>query len=179
MHGRTVLVTALLLALSLTSCAQLGLGGQPTQGPPPAGTPAEKSEVYYDFDDIAIPAGFALTADRSYVTQSGSSKSGLLTFDGMVEPVSTANFMVASMARNNWRLKSRFGYGRTFLLFEKPGKTALVSIIDSRTNTRLEVWVAPTADAAPALSPAATTPAPMLTPVPDQPPVVDPYLLEQ
>lgn len=145
-HLRTaVLVVA--MAWLAAACANMpGFSRTNAQaGQAPAGAQAtEKSiSVYYDFDDIAVPADFKLVKDHSFVYQSGPLKNGLLVFDGRVEPVSAANFMVASMAKDNWRLKSSFKYGRTLMLFEKPGKTALVMITEGITNTRLEVWVAP------------------------------------
>jgi hypothetical protein len=135
-------ILACLMILAGAGCSYLGLErkANPAAEQPPAG--GEASALYYDFDDIAIPAGFKLVKDSSYVSQSGLQKCGLLVFDGRVEPVSATNFFVAAMARDNWSLKSSFKYGRTLMLFEKPGKTALISIAEGITKTRLEVWVA-------------------------------------
>lgn len=147
--ARTALIAACLLTL-LAGCANMPYLGRTNSGPQQSGAaPAgEKSiSVYYDFDDIAVPADFKLVKDHSFVYQSGPLRNGLLVFDGRVEPVSAANFMVASMAKDNWRMKSSFKYGRTLMLFEKPGKTALVMITEGITNTRLEVWVAPLPEA--------------------------------
>ncbi|MFH0810272.1 MAG: hypothetical protein V2A77_07385 [Pseudomonadota bacterium] len=145
---RCFFLGALVLVLA-AGCSTLTLNrnANTRAGQNPAAAGGEKSPVYYDFDDIAIPAGFKLSKDDSLVYQSGGLKSGLLAFDGRIEPISAANFMVATMAADNWRMKSSFKYGRTLMLFEKPGKSAIISIAESITNTRLEVWVAPTPEA--------------------------------
>jgi hypothetical protein len=141
------LVTPALVGCSYLSQRQVTPAAEQGEGAVATGGD-QGSAVYYDFDDVAVPSEFKLVKDSSFVYQSGSLRNGLLVFDGRVEPVSTANFVVAAMAKDNWRMKSSFKYGRTLMLFEKPGKTALISITEGITNTRLEIWVAPTPEAA-------------------------------
>ncbi len=149
--GARLAALAVVVALALAGCSTLGLQSKaapPRQtGSAPAAAAPESNFVYYDFDDIAVPSGFKLSSEDSFVYQSGGLKSGLLVFDGRIEPVSATNFMVAAMTRDNWRLKSSFKYNRTLMLFEKPGKVAFIAITESITNTRLEVWVAPIPEA--------------------------------
>jgi hypothetical protein len=161
-QGIGLLALAFFVAASVAGCSYLGLQRQADQpGAQAAATAPEKTSVYYDFDDIAVPAGFKLVKDDSFVYQSGSLRNGLLVFEGRVEPISAANFIVAAMTRDGWRMKSSFKYGRSLMLFEKPNKVALVSVKDGMTSTRLEVWVAPTPETpAPAMRPTSVAPAP-------------------
>src|SRR3972149_1168640 len=122
--ARMALIAACLLTL-LAGCANMpgftsSRANAATPQPSAAtAAPGGSNAVYYDFDDIAVPSDFKLVKDHSFVYQSGPLRNGLLVFDGRVEPVAAANFMVASMAKDNWRLKSSFKYGRTLMLFSR------------------------------------------------------------
>ena len=144
------LLLATLVILPLAACAYLPQGkaspaaAQTAGTATPAATGGDKSAtVYYDFDDIAVPGDFKLLNGSSFIYQSGMFRSGVLAFDGRVTAISAANWIAATMAKDNWRMKGSFKYGRTLMMFEKPGKTALVTLTEGNTYTRLEVWVLP------------------------------------
>jgi hypothetical protein len=143
------LIAACLLTL-LAGCANMPYLGQTNSAAQQTGAAApggEKSNVvYYDFDDIAVPADFKLINESSLVL-TGPVKSGVLVFDGRVKAVSTAEWMATMMGRDNWRMKGCSKYGRTLMVFEKPGKMAVITISDGNIYTRLEVWVLPLPEA--------------------------------
>ena len=101
------------------------------------------SPIYYDFEDIQIPAELSLVKDKSFVYSTASFAAGVLVFEGRVTQNSLVDFFTTSMAKDGWALKSSFRYGRVILSFEKGSRSCLIGIEESSFNTRVEVWVAP------------------------------------
>ncbi len=114
--------------------------GQPTEisGPAP---------IYYDFDDISIPAELSLVPKKSFVYSTPAFTAGVLVFKGGVAGDSLVNFFSSSMAKDGWVPRSSFRYGRVILSFEKGERSCLISIEESTLTTQVEVWVAPQAAA--------------------------------
>ena len=100
---------------------------------------------YYDFDDIQVPTLLKLNKDQSILFRVGAFKAGVLAFSGSVEMESLINFFVESMAKDNWTLKSSFKYPKVALFFAKPGKTCVMQITEGWFDTKVDIWVAPSA----------------------------------
>jgi hypothetical protein len=99
--------------------------------------------IYYDFEDIQIPAELSLVKKKSFVYSTASFTAGVLVFEGRVTQDSLVNFFTTAMAKDGWELRSSFRYGRVILSFEKGERSCLIGIDESSFNTRVEVWVAP------------------------------------
>lgn len=141
---------ALGLPLALTGCSSsglgesLGMGGGDTEvsSSPPA-SQEESPDSYYDFDDIVVPREMDLDKAASFILETPRYKSGVLVFNGPVERLSLTDYFSNNMAKDNWRLRSAFKSQRTVLLYEKPGRYAVINITDERFSTLLEIWVTP------------------------------------
>ena len=109
--------------------------------------PAETAATvkFYHFEDIKVPADLSLDDSRSFIYDSGGLKAGVLYFSGYVDVDSLVSFFTDSMLKDNWRLKSTFRYPKMVLLFEKANKVCLIIIYERTVNTRVEIWVAPSA----------------------------------
>jgi hypothetical protein len=99
--------------------------------------------MFYDFQDIPVPAELELQSGDSYVFQSAALKAGMLTFRGRVETGSLTNFFQMALPRENWKMKGGFRYRRTVLLFEKPDKICVIQIYEKMFYTYAEIYVVP------------------------------------
>ncbi len=134
------------------------MGGQSSTPPPnPVGqqsapgatAPASSSSaaprpLFYDFPDVPIPQELDLQAKDSYVVQSGSLKTGILTLRGRVDLNSVINFFQMAMPRENWKPKGSFRYQQSVLIFEKPDKTCVIRLYEGTFYTYVEIFVTPT-----------------------------------
>jgi hypothetical protein len=130
-----LLAVGLISFLTLSACSSMGgqsntpppnpVGQQPPPAPsnsPSAGTPASSSPaaprpLFYDFPDIPVPQELDLQSKESYVVQSGSIKTGILTLRGRVDLNSLINFFQMAMLRENWKPKGYFRYQRIFYTY--------------------------------------------------------------
>jgi hypothetical protein len=101
--------------------------------------------MFYDFTDIPVPSELKLLPKESYVFQSGSLKTGVLTLKGRVDINSALNFFQMAMPRENWKPKGGFRYKRSVLIFEKPDKTCVINFYEKMFYTYVEIYVAPLA----------------------------------
>lgn len=98
---------------------------------------------YYDFEDVLVPKGMEIEPDESVFFETPQFKAGVLVFSGRVDPVSLFDFFVINMPKDNWSLRSYFKYTKNILVFEKPQKDCIISIVEHTTTTSLQVWVIP------------------------------------
>ncbi len=103
--------------------------------------------IYYDFEDISIPAELSLVRKKSFVYSTPAFTAGVLVFEGRVTGDSLVNYFSSSMPKDGWVLSSSFRYGRVILIFEKGERSCLIGIEESTLNTQVEVWVAPQVNA--------------------------------
>jgi len=99
--------------------------------------------MFYDFQDIPVPAELELVAGDSYVFQSAALKAGMLTFRGRVEAGSLTSFFQMALPRENWKLKGGFRYRRTVLIFDKQEKVCVINIYEKMFYTYAEIYVVP------------------------------------
>ncbi len=138
-----------LFICSLAGCTTFGGNGQsPQKGstvPNQQITEQEKkaASFYYDFDDVQVPKDMKLQAEESLMFETPHVKAGLLSFSGSVEPVSLFNFFRVNMPKDGWQMRSYFKYGRYIIVFEKPEKDCILSIVEGHIKTNLEIWITP------------------------------------
>jgi hypothetical protein len=115
--------------------------------PPPGTTPASSAAaprpLFYDFPDIPVPQELDLQPKESYVIQSGSIKTGILTLRGRVDLNSLINFFQMAMLREHWKPKGYFRYQRSVLIFEKPDKICVIRLYEDIFYTYVEIFVTP------------------------------------
>jgi len=162
-HGLIVVAVAILWMAATAGCSSMGSQssapppnpvGQQTQAGSVAGaTPAASSAsttaasgprpLFYDFPDIPTPQELDLQAQESYVVQSGSIKTGILTLRGRVEINSLISFFQMAMPREQWKPKGFFRYQRSVLIFEKSDKTCVIRLYEGTIYTYVEIFVTP------------------------------------
>ena len=71
---------------------------------------------------------------------------GVLSLKGRVETSSLIAFFESNMTKDNWKQVSSFKSPRSMLLYQKENRWCVISITatGSMSNTKVEVWVAPT-----------------------------------
>jgi hypothetical protein len=104
---------------------------------------ADDTHFYYDFEDVLIPQEMDLDSKESILFETPRAKAGALVFSGRVDPVSLFNFFMINMPKDNWSLRSYFKYSRYVLVFEKPYKDCIITIVENPLKTTMQVWVAP------------------------------------
>lgn len=147
-------VVALMCVPGLTGCAGIFSGGPSAEsrtagttavsGPQPAAEAGHTAAVYYDFEDVLIPLDLSVIQDKSMIVATPGFTSGILMLKGRVERRSLINFFNANMLKDNWTMVSRISSpNMAILVFEKPTKSAVISIKSEQIFTYVEVGVAP------------------------------------
>jgi hypothetical protein len=156
-HELVVLHMALICIMALSGCSSMG--GQGSAPPPnPVGqqqtssstggttatpSPSAPRPLFYDFPDIPVPQELNLQSKESYVVQSGSIRTGILTLRGRVDLNSLISFFQMAMPRENWKPKGYFRYQRSILIFEKPDKTCVIRLYEGMIYSYVEIFVTP------------------------------------
>jgi hypothetical protein len=123
MRARQVLVLSL-VTLVLAACAT----GRPVQ---------PRSE----FEDIPVPKGLVLQADKSTIIESPSVKAARLVYRGRIEPGSLALAMRTTLEANGWRNVSSTMTGQhgAMQVYEKSGNSLQVQIWEGLWFTYVEL----------------------------------------
>lgn len=99
--------------------------------------------VYYDFEDVLIPLELSILQDRSMIVSTPGFASGIMALRGRVERRSLINFFNSNMQKDNWSQVSQIASpNMAILVFEKPLKSAVISIRTEPVYTYVEVGVA-------------------------------------
>jgi len=88
------------------------------------------------FEDIPIPAGFAILRKDSFVFQNSQTRLGTLTYSGKADYERLVNFFKRNMAQNSWNLINSVEFGRVIMNFEKEGEGCIVTI-EGRSGSKL------------------------------------------
>lgn len=100
---------------------------------------------YLDFEDVQVPRGLKLDRKRSYVYQTESITTGVLSFNTRRTAVEIMADFEENMPRDNWVLVSSFKFHKNILLYHKATKNCLI-IVESRPNragVKVEIWLSP------------------------------------
>jgi len=88
-----------------------------------------------------------IVQDKTAVVSTPGITSGIITLRGRVERTSLLNFFSNNMQKDNWNIVSQFiSPATTFMVFQKTGKTSVITIRDEQIFTYVEIGVAPTLD---------------------------------
>jgi hypothetical protein len=99
--------------------------------------------VYYDFEDVLIPVEMTVVQDKSMIVSTPGFTSGILMLKGRVERRSLVNFFNNNMLKDNWTMVSQIASpNMAILVFEKPMKSAVISIKSEHIFTYVEIGVA-------------------------------------
>lgn len=163
-HHLSLIVAAWIWIAALSGCSSIGGQGNTsppnpvgqqsapatatstttTPATPAASSPSAPRPLFYDFPDIPTPQELDLQSKESYVVQSGSIKTGILTLRGRVDLNSLISFFQMALPRENWKPKGYFSYQRSVLIFEKPDRICVIRLYEGTIYTYVEIFVTPT-----------------------------------
>lgn len=147
-----VVVTTLSCFVWLAGCADMFSGTKTAETQTSGATPTSMSTqaatgktqaVYYDFEDVLVPVELSVVQDKTMIVSTPGFTSGILMLKGRVERRSLINFFNSNMLKDNWTMVSRIDSpNMAILVFEKPMKSAVISIKSEHIFTYVEVGVA-------------------------------------
>ncbi len=137
----------LLLALPLAGCATTGssdsdliaLEEEEAFNPPGLAPTTKKVR----FADIAVPSGFKLIKDRSFVFQTEGVRVALLKYVGRAKTQNLLEFYKEQMPLYNWELLNVVEYGRIILNFERGKQSCIINIESRGIKKIVTISVAP------------------------------------
>jgi hypothetical protein len=141
-------IMVVLLMSLLTGCVSDTFFTNPSDGKLKDQPEIKKNTaVYYDFEEVLIPTDMEIVDNKTMVVSSPGFTSGIITLKGRVEKRSLFNFFNNNMQKDNWNIISQIkSPGTTIMVFQKIGRTAVITIRDEQFNTYVEVGVAPTVE---------------------------------
>jgi hypothetical protein len=112
----------------------------------PTGTVAvpRSNNVYLDFGDVLLPKQLKTDRKNSFVFSTSGFTAGVLSLKGRVEVNSLMTFFENKMPVDGWQMISAIKASRSMLLFRKQERWCVISIIEGRMSSSVEIWVAPT-----------------------------------
>ena len=137
------------LAITLAACSSMNStsSGSGSDSASKTSSPT----IYRDFDDILIPNEMKIDNDRTYIVEGSGLTTGILTIKGWVDRNSLITFFKSAMERDKWAevasFKSPTANTSSILVFQKEGRTAVISIREAMIYTYAEIAVAPSARA--------------------------------
>jgi hypothetical protein len=148
-----VMVAALGCLIGVTGCAGMFSDTPKAETQTAAMTPAPAAEpapnvrkttaVYHEFEDVLFPVELTVLQDKSMIVSTPGFTSGILMLKGRVERRSLINFFNNNMLKDNWGMVSQIASpNMAILVFEKPMKSAVISIKSEHIFTYVEVGVA-------------------------------------
>ncbi len=135
----------LLIALSVSGCSGLNMGGAKNGSNATPAMTRETTAVYYDFKDVLIPKELKVLDDATVVVSTPGYTSGIISLKGRIETRSLFNFFSNNMIKDNWNMISNIkSPASTIMIFQKESRWAVITIREKDFNTYVEVGVAPT-----------------------------------
>jgi hypothetical protein len=96
--------------------------------------------------DIQIPAELEMKPDDSMFINTSSYIGGILSYEGRVDMESLADFFVATMKKNGWKMTGSIRYKNVLMAFVKPHKSCLIKIMDTGLSMKTQVSIYYTED---------------------------------
>jgi len=144
---RILVWISVLLVVFMTSwgCARLQNDTKSSEQLEPDATTGDitPSPLYYDFEDILLPAELKVNKKKSFVHHATDFRAGVLVLTGHVEINSLVRFFEINMVKDNWRLVTSFRSPRTMMFFEKSNRDCIISVTEKPFKLEVEIWVAP------------------------------------
>lgn len=133
---RAKMLLALLCALILSGCAQLGLKQPFDNDPLTGGVDAGQSLLL----QVALPAGLQRYPSHSHISGSGR-REGLETLRGYVDQGACAMNLYGKLKAAGWQLRmyQRFGY-RAIYIYQKDNELAALVFHRQGMLTIIEIW---------------------------------------
>lgn len=114
-----------------------------------SGAQTASPTLYRDFSDILLPNEMKIDPKRTYIVEGPGMTTGILTIKGWVDRNSLMTFFKSAMQRDQWQelasFKSPTPETSSILVFQKAGRTAVISIDEGWIYTYAEIAVAPSA----------------------------------
>ncbi len=109
-----------------------GSGGDEDMEPVSLSETEAASSPYHpkDFKEILIPSIMEFDREKSMYVKSQDFNGGILHFSGRAETNSLITFFENTMPSKGWTLSGSVKTKKTLLIFTKPGKTCMISIVD-------------------------------------------------
>jgi hypothetical protein len=146
---RFLSVCAIILAVMFLVTGCSALKSKKASPKPPTSynrteTAPKVQSVYLDFGDVLLPKQLKTDRKNSFVFSTSGFTAGVLSLKGRVEVNSLMNFFENKMPVDGWQLISAIKASRSMLLFKKQERWCVISIIEGRMSSHVEIWVAPT-----------------------------------
>lgn len=146
----------LISAIAAYSLFMVNGCAQQSAAPPPAVIEPMSNSVG-NFEDIMLPAEMKWNSKKSIAIKTESFRGGILEYMGQVEINSLKDFLVNSMANNQWKLVGEASSADVMIAFTKPNKTCMVTLTEgfggSLGTTYLKMYITVDVEAAKNLNP--------------------------
>jgi len=148
----------MVLICAIAVCSLILVNGCARQSaaPPPAEIEPMSNSVG-NFEDIVLPAEMKWNSKKSIAIKTESFRGGILEYKGKVEINSLKDFLVTSMANNQWKLVGEASSADVMIAFTKPNKTCMVTLSEglggSLGTTYLKMYITVDVEAAKDLNP--------------------------
>jgi hypothetical protein len=134
-----------ILVITLAACASMNATSGGAAGDSASQTTSPT--LYRDFNDILLPNEMKIEPDRTYIVEGSGLTTGILTIKGWVDRNSLMDFFKSAMQRDQWQelasFKSPTPETSSIIVFQKEGRTAVISIHEGWIYTYAEIAVAP------------------------------------
>ena len=95
------------------------------------------------FSDIAVPAGFKLDQNKSFVFQTEETRVALLKYTGRASLEDLITFYQEQMLIYNWELLNIVEYDKSILNFERASQSCIVTIEPRGGKKTITISIAP------------------------------------
>ncbi|MFA6497805.1 MAG: hypothetical protein WC256_04785 [Desulfurivibrionaceae bacterium] len=141
-------VLAITSLITLSGCAELGIGGGNDQGHSPdpfaSSTSSSMDSPPYranEFSDLLIPNELSWDREKSMVVRTDSFVGGVLQYSGRVDIASLSDFFTNNMGKNGWKLAGSAKYKNILLAFIKPNKSCTILLSEDKLLMRTEIAI--------------------------------------
>lgn len=141
--GGTIIAASLLtgaLLLAFPGCVDADNGGQWTtvDSTIPQGDVALYRDV--QFQDVPVPAGYAISPTESYSFQGSMSRSGVIHYYGPLDWSSALDFYRSELPANGWQIvETERGFNFRVLHCVKGHEKLIVAVRQARGGSRTEI----------------------------------------
>ncbi len=136
---------ATFLLMTNQGCSLMSGSSDDMKAAPPSGS-EQASQPYHpkDFKEVLVPNIMEFDREKSMYVKSQDFNGGILHFSGRAEINSLITFFENTMPSKDWILSGSVKTKKTLLIFTKPGKSCMISIVDPdfSFNTQVSLYIA-------------------------------------